>query len=116
MTRRNWHILREDGALILARRLPARFDLSVEAAFPRAGRLRLARQIRQDIWRALQDVRGFAPVVRVEAAGEGLRVRAGGQVDGVFPRQQATETLSALLSDPAHRARWVAYAGGARHV
>ena len=116
MTRRNWHILREDGALTLARRLPARFDLSVETAFPRVGRLRLARQIRQDMWRALQDVRGFAPVVRVEDAGGELRVRAGGQVDGAFPRGKATETLSALLSDPAHRSRWIAHAGRGRHV
>ena len=116
MTRRNWHILREDGALTLARRLPARFDLSVEAAFPRVGRLRLARQIRQDMWRALQHMRGFAPAVRVEDAGDGLRVCAGGQVDGVFPRARAAETLSALLQDPAHRARWIAHAGRGRHV
>lgn len=116
MTRRTWHILRDDDALTLARRLPVRFDLCVEAGFPRVGRLRLARQIRQDMWRALQNLRGFAPVVRVEPLGEGLRVRAGGQVDGAFPRAQATETLSALLQDPAHRTRWIAYAGGGRHV
>lgn len=110
-----WHILREDGALTLARRLPARFDFGAEAAFPPVGRLRLARQIRQDMWRALQNLRGFAPVIRVETTGAGVQVRAGGQVDGTFPRQRAADTVAALLQDPAHRARWIAYAGGGRH-
>lgn len=112
MSRSTWHFQDEDGALVLARRLPVRFDLAVEAELPRCGRRRLARQVRQDMWRALQGLRGFSPAVRVEPAGEMLRVTAGGQVDGAFPKAKAEEKLREVLSDRNNRIRWVAYAGG----
>jgi len=109
---RGWHILREGGALTLARHLPVRFDIGVEAGFPRMGRLRLAQQVRQDMWRALRSVRGFSPVVRVEEREEGLVLRAGGRLDGPAPRAALEARIAALLACPAHRARWRAYAGG----
>lgn len=108
-----WHILTEDGALTMARRLPVRLDLAVRAELPRCGKRRLARQVRQDMWRALQDVRGFSPVVRVEEANGGLLVTAGGQVDRrPFPKGKCEEKLREVLSDRNNRIRWVAYAGG----
>ncbi|WP_323786116.1 hypothetical protein [Thalassovita sp.] len=116
MTRDGWHILRDGPVLTLARRLPVRFDFCVDTQFPVCGRLRLARQIRQDMWRGLQTLNGFAPVIRVERAGDWLQVRAGGQVDRAFPRQKSVEMLTALLSDPGHRLRWVTHAGGGRHA
>ncbi|MBK5935163.1 hypothetical protein C8N32_10163 [Rhodovulum imhoffii] len=104
---RTWHILREEGALTMARRLPVRFDLAVETTFPQAGKRRLAAQIRQDMWRALKGMRGFSPAVRVEDCKSGLRVVAGGQVSAPFPRALAEARVSALLADPVQRLRWL---------
>lgn len=91
-----------------------RFDVSASARFPMVSRGRLARQIRQDLWRALQRVRGFSPVVELRHAEQGraLLVRAGGQVDGAFPRAWAAARLAELLAEPSLRRRWIAYAGG----
>lgn len=111
MGRAGWHILREKGALTLARQLPPRFDVAAEANFPPARKGRLAHQIRQDLWRCLQHLRGFSPVVRVEEDGMRLKVRAGGAVHArTFPKAQVEARIAALLSDPAHRARWLAHA------
>ncbi|MBK1634653.1 hypothetical protein [Rhodovulum adriaticum] len=110
MARRGWHILREPGALTLARHLPVRLDLCARAGFPAARKGRLAQQIRQDMWRALQDLRGFSPVVRVEEAKTGLTVTAGGRAAQPFPRARAEARIAALLASPAHRARWLAHA------
>ncbi|ARE39894.1 hypothetical protein RGUI_1753 [Rhodovulum sp. P5] len=110
MARRGWHIVAEDGALTLARQMPVRFDLCVQAVFPPARKLRLAHQIRQDMWRLLQTLRGFSPVVRVEEDGANLRVTAGGRAARPFPKAEAEAQLNALLSDAGHRARWLAHA------
>ncbi len=111
MPRNRWHILRDETVLTLARRLPVRFDLSVSTQLPDGSRLRVAQQVRQDIWRALQHLRGFAPVVRVERIEGGLEVTAGGQVAGVFPRAQAEASIADVLNDPRKRARWTRWAG-----
>ncbi|ANB35008.1 hypothetical protein [Rhodovulum sulfidophilum] len=111
MKRGGWHMLREKGALTMARQLPVRFDLCASAAFPPASKGRLALQIRQDLWRMLQDLRGFSPVVTVEEEGQGLRVRAGGRAAAPFPRSDCERKIAALLTSPSHRARWLAQAG-----
>lgn len=108
---RGWHVLREGRSLTLARHLPARFDISADAVFPMMGKLRLAQQVRQDMWRALQHVRGFSPVVHVEERGEGLTLRAGGRVAGRAPRSGLEQQITDLLADPANRARWGRHAG-----
>ena len=104
-----WHILREAGALTLARRLPPRFDVAVEVAMPAADPKRLAHQIRQDVWRAVQNLRGFSPVVTVTEHGGGLLVVAGGRVAGRVPGNLAGE-IRAVLEDEAKRARWLQHA------
>lgn len=110
MNRNEWHIQREDGALTLARRLPVRFDLSATTILPGGDLARLAHQIRQDMWRALRNMRGFAPVVRVERCAQGVRITAGGQVAGRVPRAQAEARIKALLETPERRARWLRWA------
>jgi len=110
LPRSPWHITRTDDALTLSRRLPARFDLAVETTLPGGDPVRLAHQIRQDMWRALQSLRGFAPAVEISAAGEGLRVRAGGQVAGQVPGNAAGR-IAEVLDSPANRARWLRHAG-----
>ncbi|WP_101067378.1 hypothetical protein [Roseovarius salinarum] len=110
MRRNGWHILRDDAGLTMARQLPVRFDLAVHTRFPACDRLRLARQVRQDVWRALRGLRGFAPAVRVVATGHGFEVTAGGRLDGAGPRDAAQARIAAVLEDPGRRARWLRWA------
>ena len=107
---RGFHILREEGAVTVARRVPVRFDVCAEARFGPLRKRALAQQVRQDLWRALQDVRGFAPVVRVAEAGDGVTVTAGGQVEGRHDRAFLEDVIAAVLSDPRHVARWTRWA------
>ncbi len=109
MTRSRWHIIRTDSSLTLSRRLSARFDVAAETVLPAADPLRLAHQIRQDMWRKLQSLRGFSPVVEITAEGQGLRVRAGGQVMGRVPANAAGQ-IADVLDNPARRARWIRHA------
>lgn len=110
-----WHILRDDGRYVLARRLPARFDIEATSAFPPLDPARLARQVRQDVWRALKSLRGFTPVVEITCGQMGVIVRAGGQMaNGAAIPPTAHRDLAELLSDPSHRARWSRWAGKRR--
>ena len=108
---RGWHIQRADNCYVLARRLPARFDIEAMSEFPPLDPARLARQVRQDVWRLLKDLRGFSPVVEVTLGQCGVTLRAGGQVvKGAAIPPGLNEDLADLLSDPAHRARWSRWA------
>ncbi|WP_272009399.1 hypothetical protein [Roseovarius sp. ZX-A-9] len=107
MSHDRWHMLRGEGALTLSRRLPVRFDLAVSTQLPEARMGRIAHQVRQDIWRALRGLRGFAPAVRVERTPAGLNVTAGGQVACRFPRAEAEARLHAVLENAGNRARWL---------
>ncbi|WP_294613967.1 hypothetical protein [uncultured Roseovarius sp.] len=106
MGRDRWHEVEEAGALVVARRWPVRFDLAVVTVLPRGGRRFLAHQVRQDMWRALQGLRGFVPAVRVTRTAGGLEVVAGGEVRGRFDRAHAEARIAAVLDDEANRARW----------
>ena len=107
MAKSRWHILWDAQGVTLARRLPVRFDICVEITLPKARKLYLAQQIRQDLWRRLKNLRGFAPVVRVVECEYGLLVRAGGQVQGAIPRQRVEDDIRALLSDGRLQFRWL---------
>ena len=78
--RGNWFEIYDGPCFTLARRLPARFDISREISMPLMSAPRLARQIRQDIWRKLQSIRGFLPVVEITDRGAHLHIRAGGEL------------------------------------
>ena len=115
MARNGWHIERDEDRLTLARRLPVRFDIVVDMEFPLMSCNALARQIRQDMWRALQGQRGFSPVVEVTRLDGGLHVRAGGQVDARRYAKSALEgRISEVLGNPKNRTRWVKFATGKR--
>jgi hypothetical protein len=100
-----WIEARAEGEYTLARRWPARFDVSATARFPALSESRLAQQIRQDMWRELKSLRGYTPIVQVTIAPSGLVVTAGGQLDGRAPAETVSK-IDALLNDPARRARW----------
>ena len=113
MARTRWHILRDGTGLTLCRHLPPRFDFAANTVLPHGRALRLAHQIRQDLWRALQRVRGFSPVVRLEPDVGGWRVTAGGHVAGSVPAAVVAQA-DALLNDPSYRQRWLKHAGATR--
>jgi hypothetical protein len=111
MSRNTWHIQRDGARLTLSRRLPARFDVMASAEFPTMGRGRRARQIRQDLWRLLKGLRGFSPVIQIDATETGLQVSAGGSMLASTPVPKGTEArIQALLESPDHRQRWLAWA------
>ncbi|MEL7093096.1 MAG: hypothetical protein AAFN94_15290 [Pseudomonadota bacterium] len=104
-----WHILRDGARVTLARQVPVRFDFAVTATLGPGDPNKLAHQIRQDLWRALQRVRGFSPVVALEPVAEGWTVTAGGRVAGrASPRDIAR--AQAVLDNRANRARWARFA------
>ncbi|WP_323771387.1 hypothetical protein [Antarctobacter sp.] len=110
MRRNGWHTHEQDGCYVLARHWPPLFDVAAVSGFPPARASRLARQIRQDLWRKFQHLRGFSPVVEVAATEDGVIVRAGGRLSGRTP--PGTEgRIRDLLDSPAHRARWMVCAG-----
>ena len=112
---RGWHVARRGDTFALSRRLPVRWDVEARAVLPDLGRRRLAHAVRQDMWRMLQDVRGFAPAVEVTRLANGCAVRAGGAVAGRVPASMAGR-IAALLADPVQRAKWTraaAHRGGA---
>jgi len=113
-----WHILKDDQSVTVTRRVPARFDVSAEAKLPLGDKLRVAQQVRQDLWRALQNQPGFSPVVEVRDCDDQLIIRAGGQCDLKVARQTLEDRIADLLADTGKRARWVRFAQrrGPSHV
>lgn len=110
MSRNRWHILREGDSLTVTRALPVRFDVAAETTLPDGGRLRLAQQVRQDLWRTLQALRGFAPAVRVTRRGDACEILAGGRVEGAHDKASVDARIAEMLSDPDLRARWSVFA------
>ncbi|WP_299282546.1 hypothetical protein [uncultured Tateyamaria sp.] len=108
-----WHILRDGEAVTLCRHLPPRFDVSADTTIEAGHPVRLAHQIRQDMWRALQKVRGFSPVVELRPSEVGWAVTAGGRMSG-RPSARDIRRIQDTLANPANRTRWLRHAGGAQ--
>lgn len=104
-----WHVLRHDDGLTLCRHLPPRFDIEAGTTLPDVRPLPLAHQMRQDIWRALQNQRGFSPVIELTRDETMWRVRAGGR--HLAPVTTAIrQRLQDVLDDADNRARWIRFA------
>ena len=101
---------------VLGKRFPVQFDLLAETIFPLCRSQKLALQIRQDMWRLLQNVRGFLPAVEVTGRETGMYVRAGGQLTCSVHVRSAQVKLQNMLENPAYRQRWINYAGLKRGV
>jgi len=112
MTRKiAWHTFWDGDVYTLTRHVPVRFDVAGETILPRARPEILALQIRQDLWRALQKLRGFSPIVRITRDGGALHVKAGGRIEAdQFPRLHAEAMIADVLGDPHSRSRWVRHA------
>ncbi|QDY69576.1 hypothetical protein [Qingshengfaniella alkalisoli] len=103
----HWYISHSREEVTLARVLPVRFDLSAEITMPVLRKTVLAHEVRKDVWRSLQGLRGFSPVVTVREELRGLRIIAGGRIENaksVPPSLQSR--LEAVLNDPHRQARW----------
>lgn len=108
---KGWHISRDDAQLILKRpaNAQARWDVAARTTLPVTGRARLAHLIRQDMWRSLQRLRGFSPMVEVTRHCDHLEVRAGGTVQGAVP-PRSQEQVQSVLDHAGNRRRWIGYA------
>lgn len=109
-----------DGLLVRRAAVPDRWDIAVARDWP-VGPLgdrakvcrRVARQIRQDVWRAIQATRGFSPRILVAFTENQLYITAGGVlVNGRAPPGLA-DRIAGVLDKPDNRRRWVRFA--ARH-
>ena len=107
----HWQISPIAAGIRLHRPGATRFDVLAEARFPALRKTVLAHEIRKDLWRMLQSLRGFSPVVEVVDRDGGLCVRVGGQVSShTWPRENTLTQIQTLLSSPSKRARWIAHA------
>ncbi|PWJ16916.1 hypothetical protein [Jannaschia seohaensis] len=102
---RGWWERRDGAAYALTRRMPPRWDVMARTCLPDLGRRRLAHAVRQDMWRALQRVRGFSPLVEVVREDGLCHLRAGGRVEGPRPPDLPAR-IQSLLDDPRRRAAW----------
>ncbi|MFT6104491.1 MAG: hypothetical protein ACJA1E_000913 [Paracoccaceae bacterium] len=103
---KGWHIVRNGPVLTLSRHLPARFDFESQVRLPRARRAALAHQIRQDVWRALQHVRGFSPVIEVTDTGHDVIVRAGGRMLPPSNVSRLHRMVAFVLENRDNQRRW----------
>lgn len=119
MSRTAWHIARDGDSVILSRRPGARaLGPGIWAHTRLPGGLRaavLAHEVRKDVWRALQGLRGFSPVIEIQPCSEqsGFSVRAGGVVL-TQPPASLHARLQAVLEDANNRARWITHARRSR--
>ncbi len=70
----------------------------------------VARQIRQDIWRKLQSIRRFLPVVEITHLGARLYIQAGGELTCPAPLERCGERIFDVLSNRDNQRRWAAFA------
>ena len=106
----NWFEIYDGPCFTLARRLPARFDISSEVLMPLMSAPRLAYQIRQDSWRKLQAIRGFLPVVEITHRGAHSHVWAGGELTCSAPFERSCERIFDVLSNRDNQRRWAGFA------
>ena len=109
MTKGVWHISRDDGSWTLSRLRSQRLDFSAQTWLPRVHPVRLMHQVRQDVWRRLQNVRGFAPMVQLTPNEDGWSVIAGGQVSVTSPT--LSTSVEDVLTNECNRVRWIRHAG-----
>ena len=105
-----WLHKQHGDTYIMGKRFPVQFDLLAETTLPVCRSKKLALQIRQDMWRLLQNVRGFLPAVQVTSHETGMYVRAGGQLTSLVHVRFAQLKLQDMLDDPIYRQRWINYA------
>ena len=111
---RGWVYRAVEGGLLHARAgLPDRWDIAIKRnwRFGLLSRRRLARAIRQDIWRDLQQVRGFVPRVLVAQNADLVQITAGGVLMAGRAAPVLENHLAGVLDNPGNKMRWLRFAG-----
>ena len=109
----NWFHKQLGDTYLLARCFPLSFALLAETNFAVCRPKILALQLRQDIWRLLQNLRWFLPALEVRVSVFCMQVRAGGQLTCSFQVQSAQKKMQNMLDNLAYRKRlkWHATVG-----
>ena len=113
---RGWALTQSPDATLLHRDgFPPGWTVETQVRVPialsQSQRARLAHQVRQDIWRANRQVRGFLPVIEVSTNADETVIRAGGSLmtrSGHVPTIAAA--IARVLDDERNQARWLAHA------
>ncbi|MBE3638043.1 hypothetical protein [Mangrovicoccus algicola] len=106
-----WQLIRTEEGVVLSRPGRMRLDVGARSGFPPLRPAALAHEIRKDLWRMLQRLRGFSPVVVIRRDAAGLEVEAGGEMAAGMPLPPGVaERIAGMLADPHRRARWIAHA------
>lgn len=112
--RRPWSDTETDAGVLHARTgAPDRWDVSVARTWVLGApisRRRLARQVRQDIWRALQATRGFSPRVLVATQATEIHITGGGSIASSRAAPVLAERIADILDNPDNRRRWATHA------
>lgn len=111
---RGWVETDTGGGVLHARAgAPDRWDVAVSRAWPvpdPVSRRRMARQIRQDIWRALRTARGFTPRVLVASEDSRIHITGGGCIASGRAAPCLAGRIADILDNPHNRRRWAAHA------
>lgn len=113
MTARWQNIETEAGLLHCRLGVPDRWDVAVERCWgldAPVSRRRMAQQIRQDTWRAVQRVRGFVPRVLVALDDMHLKIKSGCTMVTGLTAPGLTDRIEDILDNPDNRRRWAAHA------
>lgn len=97
------------GLFLICHCIPVRFDLSGEMHFLFLRSRLLASQIQQDMWKAVQDLRGFLPVIEIKKGTDDLSVLAGGQLNYPLHLGLVEVRLRQPFHDPQMRTRWLKF-------
>ena len=115
-----WSLVHSDHTTLLCR-AGQRPEWAFEVTRTLAGqasashRSRIAHQVRQDIWRACRNVRGFLPLVEVSTSGDETVIRAGGSLMTRSGHVPSLEIKVARVLDCAENiARWQRHARRAK--
>ena len=95
-----WVMQKASGMFLICRCVLLRFDLCVETFSPFLGMVLLTRKLRQGIWRAPQNLRGFLPAFEINKRTDHLSLWAGGQLNYLVRLVSAKVRLRELLHEP----------------
>ena len=100
-----WGMQKISGAFLICHYIPVRFDLSVETHFLFLSFRLLASQIREDMQKAMQSLRGFLSAIEIKKGTDDLSALAGGRLNCPVHLAPVEVCLHELLHGPQIRAR-----------
>ena len=105
-----WVMQKTSGTFLICRRIPISFCFCVETHVPFLRLGLLASQIRQDMWKAMQNPRGFLSAVKIKKGTDDLYVLVGGQLNCPVHLGSVEMRLREPLNYPQMRTWWLQFA------